>query len=62
MPVPAVLMSGHHAEIVRWRRKQALGQTWKKRPDMLARQPLSGEDKKLLEEFKTELEQKGVAP
>jgi tRNA (guanine37-N1)-methyltransferase len=62
MPVPAVLMSGHHAEIVRWRRKQALGQTWKKRPDMLARQPLSGEDKKLLEEFKAELEQKGVAP
>ena len=55
MPVPAVLMSGHHADIMRWRRKQALGMTWQKRPDMLARQPLSGEDQKLLDEFKAEL-------
>jgi tRNA (guanine37-N1)-methyltransferase len=58
VPVPAVLMSGHHAEIMKWRRKQALGRTWQKRPDMLARQPLSREDEKLLEEFKAELESK----
>lgn len=58
MAVPAVLMSGNHAEIERWRRKQAIGRTWKKRPDMLVRQPLSGEDQKLLEEFKSELEMK----
>ena len=58
MAVPAVLMSGNHADIERWRRKQAIGRTWQKRPDMLVRQPLSGEDLKLLEEFKAELEKK----
>ncbi len=36
-PVPAVLMSGDHAAIRRWRRKQALGRTWLRRPDLLAR-------------------------
>ncbi|MDP3482345.1 MAG: tRNA (guanosine(37)-N1)-methyltransferase TrmD, partial [Sulfuricella sp.] len=34
--VPEVLMSGHHAEIQRWRLKQALGRTWLRRPDLLA--------------------------
>ena len=34
--VPAVLMSGDHAAIRRWRRKQALGRTWLRRPDLLA--------------------------
>ncbi len=58
MAVPAVLMSGNHAEIMRWRRKQALGRTWQKRPDMLVDQPLSGENQKLLDEFKAELESK----
>ncbi len=56
--VPAILMSGNHAEIERWRRKQSIGRTWQKRPDMLVRQPLSGEDEKLLEEFKAELDTK----
>lgn len=51
LAVPPVLMSGHHADIERWRRMQSLGCTWKKRPDMLARQPLSGDDQKLLKEF-----------
>ena len=55
MAVPAVLMSGNHADIMRWRRKQALGRTWQKRPDMLASQPLSADDQKLLDEFKAEL-------
>ncbi len=53
--VPPVLMSGHHADIQRWRRMQSLGRTWQKRPDMLARQPLSGDDQKLLEEFRKAL-------
>ncbi len=53
--VPPVLLSGHHALIERWRRKQALGRTWQKRPDMLASQPLSADDQKLLDEFKAEL-------
>ena len=52
--VPAVLMSGNHAEIARWRLKQALGRTWQRRPDLLARRPLSAAEAALLEEFKKE--------
>ena len=54
-PVPAVLMSGNHAEISRWRLKQALGRTWQRRPDLLQRHALSDDERKLLEEFKQEL-------
>jgi tRNA (guanine37-N1)-methyltransferase len=50
-PVPAVLMSGDHAAIRRWRRKQSLGRTWMRRPDLLAGVELKAEDKKLLLEF-----------
>jgi tRNA (guanine37-N1)-methyltransferase len=49
--VPAVLLSGNHAGIVRWRRKQALGLTWLKRPDLLLHRPLSNEEQALLAEF-----------
>ena len=49
--VPAVLMSGDHAAIRRWRRQQALGRTWQRRPDLLADMQLSKEDQKLLFEF-----------
>lgn len=49
--VPAVLASGDHAAIRRWRRKQALGRTWQRRPDLLERMPLDEQDKKLLIEF-----------
>jgi tRNA (guanine37-N1)-methyltransferase len=52
--VPPVLLSGNHAEIERWRLKQALGRTWLRRPDLLAKRALSAEDRKLLEEFKQE--------
>lgn len=52
--VPAVLMSGNHAQIRRWRLKQALGQTWSKRPDMLVGRTLSREENLLLEEFRRE--------
>lgn len=52
--VPAVLLSGNHAEIARWRRKQSLGRTWLRRPELLAERRLSAEDAKLLEEFKRE--------
>ncbi len=52
--VPAVLLSGHHGEIERWRRKQALGRTWQRRPDLLARVRLSASDQRLLDEFKQE--------
>lgn len=35
--VPEVLLGGHHAEIVAWRRRQSLAATWRKRPDLLQR-------------------------
>ncbi len=49
--VPDVLLSGHHGQIARWRRKQALGWTWLRRPELLERQTLSDEDNDLLTEF-----------
>jgi len=52
--VPGVLMSGHHAQIERWRLKQSLGRTWLRRPELLARRGLSNDESKLLEEFKRE--------
>jgi len=54
-PVPAVLLSGNHAEISRWRLKQALGRTWQRRPDLLRQRTLSDDERRLLEEFKQEL-------
>ena len=53
--VPAVLMSGHHAQIERWRLKQSLGRTWLRRPELLERRGVSETEKKLLEEFKQEM-------
>src|SRR4029079_4417976 len=38
--VPEVLTNGNHAAIARWRLKQALGRTWQRRPDLLARRDL----------------------
>lgn len=52
--VPEVLLSGNHRNIARWRRKAALGQTWLKRPDLLATANLAETDWQLLEEFKQE--------
>ncbi len=42
--VPAVLMSGHHANIVKWRREESLRVTKERRPDMLANVPLDKKD------------------
>jgi len=53
-PVPPVLLGGNHAVIDRWRRKQALGRTWQRRPDLLAQRELSKEERKLLEEYLAE--------
>ena len=58
--VPEVLLSGHHAEIERWRLKQALGRTWLRRPDLLAKRRLSDTEQTLLEEFRREHDTKGV--
>ena len=53
--VPEVLLSGHHENIRRWRLKQALGRTWLKRPELVAAQRLSEQDRRLLEEFRSEM-------
>ena len=53
--VPPVLSSGDHAAIARWRRKQALGRTWQRRPDLLDRVALNEKDKKLLLEFQEDI-------
>ena len=47
--VPEVLRSGNHAAIARWRRQQALGRTWERRPDLLAGRELSRADRQLLD-------------
>ena len=54
-PVPPVLMSGHHAQIDRWRLKQALGRTWQRRPELLERRGMSKDEVKLLEEYRQEM-------
>ena len=58
VPVPAVLLSGHHAEIARWRLKQSLGRTWLRRPELLERRAISAEEQALLAEFRAEHERK----
>ncbi len=49
--VPKVLLSGNHQDIVSWRRKQSLGVTFLKRPELLKNVKLSEEDDRLLQEF-----------
>jgi tRNA (guanine37-N1)-methyltransferase len=53
--VPSVLLSGNHADIERWRMKQALGRTWQRRPDLLKKKKLTAEQESLLQEFIVEL-------
>lgn len=52
MKVPDILLSGHHANIEKWRRLQSLKRTRDKRPDLFEKLILSEEDKKLLDEDK----------
>lgn len=58
-PVPPVLLGGNHAAIARWRLKQALGRTWRLRPDLLAGRPLAPTERTLLEEYCAEA---GIEP
>ena len=55
--VPDVLVSGDHAEIARWRMKQALGRTFVRRPDLIEKLELSVEQRALLDEFLKEQRQ-----
>jgi len=49
--VPAVLLSGNHAHIAKWRQQQALGQTWRKRPELLEKLQLTAEQQTFLQQF-----------
>jgi tRNA (guanine37-N1)-methyltransferase len=51
MGVPPVLLSGHHRDIERWRRREALARTLERRPDLLADATLDPEDRALLLEL-----------
>lgn len=54
-PVPEVLLSGHHANIVRWRRKMSLRRTMQDRPDLFSRfTPRDKQDQKILAELTRE--------
>ena len=54
--VPEVLQGGHHADIQRWRLKQAVARTYLRRPDLIARGGLPADAAKLLDEFLAERE------
>jgi tRNA (guanine37-N1)-methyltransferase len=51
MEVPPVLLSGHHGEVDRWRRREALRRTLERRPDLLERAPLDEADRRILDEL-----------
>ncbi|MDF2570660.1 MAG: trmD [Sporomusa sp.] len=52
--VPEILLSGDHAKIEKWRRKESLKATLERRPDLMEKVELSPQDRKLLQEIKTE--------
>jgi tRNA (guanine37-N1)-methyltransferase len=52
--VPSVLLSGHHAKIIEWRRLSSLYETWQKRPDLMDRKAISSKDWEILLEWKEE--------
>jgi tRNA (guanine37-N1)-methyltransferase len=54
MAVPEVLLSGHHAEIAKWRRLQSITRTARRRPDLLARAELSQEERQFVEKITAE--------
>ena len=58
--VPEVLLSGHHEAIRRWRLQQALGRTWRRRPDLLAARLLSDEETQLLRQYQEQCGQDNV--
>ncbi|MFO8056499.1 MAG: tRNA (guanosine(37)-N1)-methyltransferase TrmD [bacterium] len=55
-PVPEVLLSGHHQNIERWRKKESLRRTLLRRPDLLEKYLPDDEERELMEEIRRELE------
>ncbi|MBO6556667.1 MAG: tRNA (guanosine(37)-N1)-methyltransferase TrmD [Pseudomonadales bacterium] len=60
LEVPEVLMSGDHEKIARWRKMQALGRTFERRPDLIDQQLLTDKEKQLLNEYLALGETKGT--
>ena len=56
--VPEILLSGHHANIEKWRKRQAILRTWQKRPDLLESYPLTKEEQQWLKEIEEEFPRK----
>jgi tRNA (guanine37-N1)-methyltransferase len=52
--VPSVLLSGHHGEVARWRRRESLRRTLQRRPDLLDAAELSADDRLILDELRAE--------
>jgi tRNA (guanine37-N1)-methyltransferase len=50
LPVPEILLSGHHAEIAKWRRRQSIIRTARRRPDLLAKAELTPEERRVVAE------------
>lgn len=55
LQVPQVLLSGHHAEVRRWRKKAALARTLARRPELLEQAALDDEERRLLDELRGEM-------
>ena len=60
LKVPDVLVSGHHGDIRRWRKRQAVERTLNRRPELLAQAALDDEEREILKELMQERE-KGAA-
>jgi tRNA (guanine37-N1)-methyltransferase len=54
LTVPDVLLSGHHADVRRWRKKEALARTLERRPELLEQAALDDEERRLLDEIRRE--------
>ena len=54
--VPSVLLAGDHGAVARWRHREALGRTWRKRPDLLQQRGLSSEEQAMLADWRREHE------
>ncbi len=55
--IPDILVSGHHAEVTKWRRRQALRRTWERRPDLLETADLTDADRRYLAELAASLQE-----
>jgi tRNA (guanine37-N1)-methyltransferase len=59
LAVPDVLLSGHHGEVRRWRRRAAIERTLERRPDLLQRAVLDAEGRALVDEIRAERQKRG---